>query len=441
LAALVLQLGGVALCGATTLDQCIQAALAGSPDVLAARHRVEAGAATIDQARSAYLPRLAAGINYVLTDNPPQAFMMQLNQRQLNMDPASGFDPNNPHDTDNVRVSATARYRLYDGGRRGEQKAMAELGKATAAEQLAAVRNALIHEVTRGYYGALQARAFVDVQDKAVRSLEENLRVARERFEAGSVVKTDVLNLEVRLAEARERLIRARHGEQLAVAALNTAIGSDLVARVEELAVPSQEAGPPPSEGERDAAENRPELRAAHKAALIKERDYRRVKADRIPSVSAFGSYDWDSEELNDFEGSYTVGVTADWEFFRGGQTQSAVRKTRSEWRAARQDEEKVRIVLRLDIHRAHLGTLEAWERMGVARKSVESAEEALRITRERYQQGAAGITELLVAEVGLTETRTRNVAAYYDYLTALSNYDRSMGALAAKHATDTREP
>ena len=38
----------------------------------------------------------------------------------------------------------------------------------------------------------------------------------------------------------------------------------------------------------------------------------------------------------------------------------------------------------------------------------MESAEEALRITRERYEQGAADITELLTAQFGLTDTRTR---------------------------------
>jgi outer membrane protein TolC len=60
----------------------------------------------------------------------------------------------------------------------------------------------------------------------------------------------------------------------------------------------------------------------------------------------------------------------------------------------------------------------------------VQSAEEVLRITRERYQQGAADITELMAAQVGRTGTRTRRAAAYYDYRVAQSDVDRASGKL-----------
>ena len=62
------------------------------------------------------------------------------------------------------------------------------------------------------------------------------------------------------------------------------------------------------------------------------------------------------------------------------------------------------------------------------ARKMNEAAEKTGKLlpkrTRERYEQGAADITELLTAEVGLSSTRMHDAAAYYDYLTALANLD-----------------
>ncbi len=103
-------------------------------------------------------------------------------------------------------------------------------GAEASAEALAAARNQLIHEITRGFYGVLQARAFADVQAESVTSIGKSLRIARAGSEAGSAVRTDVLNLETQLAQANEDLIRARNGLQLAVAALNAGIGADLVA-------------------------------------------------------------------------------------------------------------------------------------------------------------------------------------------------------------------
>jgi hypothetical protein len=40
----------------------------------------------------------------------------------------------------------------------------------------------------------------------------------------------------------------------------------------------------------------------------------------------------------------------------------------------------------------------------------------------------------LLTAQVGLTASQSRDVAAYYDYLTALSNLERAQGRLVADY-------
>ena len=108
------------------------------------------------------IPSIGLSANYGITDNPPQAFMMTLNQRTLNMqDPA--FDPNNPDDTDNLRGSIAAQWRIFDR-QRDAGKHMARFGAEASAEAFAAARNQLVHEVTRGFYGVLQAQAFADVQ-------------------------------------------------------------------------------------------------------------------------------------------------------------------------------------------------------------------------------------------------------------------------------------
>jgi outer membrane protein TolC len=128
-----------------SLEECIFAALKKNPGTQAAFLRVDAAKAMIKQAKATYYPQLFLSGNYSLTDNPTQAFMMQLNQRQLDIqDP--GFDPNNPDDTDNLRLTVELKYRIYDGGRRKIRTAMAELGKEAATNQLSAVQNELIHQ-------------------------------------------------------------------------------------------------------------------------------------------------------------------------------------------------------------------------------------------------------------------------------------------------------
>ena len=418
---------------AASLDACVMAALENNPNIQAGMERINAARFMIKEAKSAYYPRLYLAGGYAYTDNPTQAFMMTLNQRDLNM-MSPGFDPNAPDATDNMRLTLGLKYRLYNGGTNVISTEMAQVGKEAHEFQLRAVRNELIYQVTRGYYGVLQAQAFVKVQEESISSLAENLRVARERYNAGSAVKTDVLNLEVKLAQAREDFIQASNGVQLAIASLNTAIGSDLVSS-EGLTAPETLAiDEMPAQLNYADIENRAELMATRKMAVIKEQSHKKSRHSNYPTLDAYGSYDVNTGDLEQFEDSYLVGVVAEWEFFSGFQGSNKNKSSRAEWQAAKYEEQKVYNDLRLDLHQAYLKSMEAWQRLQVTRKSVESAEEALRITSEQYKGGVADITILLTAQVGLTAQKTRDAAAYYDYFSALSNYERAQGNAVLKY-------
>ena len=128
------------------------------------------------------------------------------------------------------------------------------------------------------------------------------------------------------------------------------------------------------------------------------------------------------------------AGVMLEWDLFTGFRRGAAAAAARAEVVAAQAEETKARNQLRFDLRQAFIQRKEARERLDVARRSAASADEALRITRERYQKGAADITELLTAEVGLSATRTRTVAAEYDGLIADANLARAKGDLGRKY-------
>jgi outer membrane protein len=422
---------------AITLEECIGQSLLESPDIGAAEQKTQASLAMMNRAKAAYYPWITVSTTYARTDNPPQAFMMALNQRDLDMtDPA--FDPNNPDDTNNVRLSVGVKYQVYNFGRRKLDYAMAGSGSDIACLQLVAVCNGLIHQVSASFYGVLQAQAFVRVQQESVASLQESLRVANERYQAGSAVKTDVLNLEVQLSQSAEDLIRARNSVFLAVAALNTAIGKDLVTSPDELdyMIPEESPALPPEEIER--VEERPELRIAGTMSDIRRMELEKAKRAYTPTINAFGSLDRDGETFNDTEDSYLVGANLEWDLFTGFSRRNTVSQARSSLAAAQAEVKKTRNQLRLDLKQAYLKAVEARQRIEVTRKSLESAQESLRITQERYKGQAADITELLTAQVGLTVIQSRSVSAYFEYLTELSNLERAKGALVSRYAPDT---
>ena len=418
---------------AITLQECIHEALVRNPDAKAASMRVDAAQALITKSDSAYFPQLSVAGTYAATNNPTQAFMMQLNQRNLDIQSPT-FDPNNPDNTDNLRLTAALKYRVYDFGQRRMQTKSAELGADAVDFQLQSVRNELIYQITRGYFGVLQALDYITVQKETIASLEESLQIAQSRVRAGAAVKTDVLNLEVQLAQARENLIRAQNSAELAIAALNAVIGYDFITSRNQPVHQDNPLVPPPSELNLKEIENRPEFKAASKMAQSMEKDYLKNKRLYFPIINAFGSYDVDSGDLNSFEDSYYVGITAEWDLFTGYRNSSSIQNAKAKWNAAKQQELKVSIDLKLDLKRAQIQSVESWQRLDVVRKSLESAEESLMIKRVRYREGVANLTDQLTAQVDLTATRMRKIAVYYDYTVAMSNLKRAKGELHMLH-------
>jgi len=417
-----------------TLEAVVRAALDHNPDVAAAEERVAAARAAIRQARSAWWPMIGVSAQHARTDNPPQAFMMSLNQRALDMR-SPAFDPNEPDDTGNTRLSLGLKWRLLDFGRREAGIEAAE-AMARAREAMAeAVRNQLVYEVTRAWYGALQAREFERVQAAQVASLEESLRIAREREARGAAIRGDVLSIEVRLSEAREDLVRARNAVQLAVAALNTAVGRDL-ATVEALPESSGTLAAAKGAELRDdvSLEDHPAARAAAAAVEARRFAARRAQAEFRPTLSAFASSDWDSEDVAGFEQSYLAGVVAELDLFDGFRRRGAVAEAMAEVRAAEAEARRTLDQLRFDLRQAVIRAREAAERLQVVAQAEAAAAEALRITRARYEQGAADLAELLNAEVAHASIRSRRVAAHYDHHIAHANVERARGRLATAY-------
>lgn len=414
---------------ALSVADAVRAAFDTNPTLWAAAHRVAAAQSASDAAQAAWYPRLRVSAGYERTDNPPQAFMMQLNQGRLDMrDPA--FDPNRPRNTGNANLTAGLHYLLYDGGARRVRADLAADATRQMALHQQAVRNALAFEVVQAWYGLLHACAMLEVQDDTLQSLESLLSAARERFAAGTAVRTDVLNLEVRLAEAREQQIQLRHARLLALEALHAAVGRELLSPEALPSAPAVDLPDPPPDPGPAAYRQRPEWQAARLAWENADEAVRLARRDGRPRLKVFAASSLDGETLDDGRHSYRAGVVAEWEAFTGFERSAAIRRAVADSLAVEAELEALSNRLHFELRQAFLGLVEAQERIEVADQSAAGAAESLRITRERYAGGAVAISELLLAQVADTAARMRQVAARYDYCVAVANLQRATGGL-----------
>lgn len=390
-----------------------------SPDTRIAQQRIAAAQAALGQANAAFWPKLQVGSSYTRTDHPVSVFGYALNQQSY----SPSLDFNDVPDADNLNVRGILTVPLYAGGRNAAGRRAAKAGTAAARAEAGAVEQVLEFEVAQAFYTIEKTRHFVEAASSAVRSHETNREVAEKRLNAGTALKTELLDIEVHLSEAREELVRARNARALAMTALKNLLGIEdrPIEVVEEIGAIRL-----PESGE---IGQRPELAALAFRQQAAEANVRKAKGGYLPTVDAFGQVDHDYGWKFDGSGkSYAAGVVARWDLLDGQLTRNRVREAESALAIIREEERKVRLRIQLEIEQAQLRLAEANERLGVTERTVSQAEESVSLTRARFEQGLALSTQLIDAETALTAAKVRRAEAEADRRIAVAALRKAQG-------------
>jgi outer membrane protein TolC len=401
-----------------TLDRAIGYALTNSPDARIAAHRIKAARAGVDQANAAAWPLLQLQSSYWRTDNPMMAFGAILNQRSF-----SPMDFNDVPEVDNLNVRGVLGVPLYAGGQIRAAREGAKAGAAAARLEAMAVRNTLGFEVARVFHTALKTREFVHATEAAVTSYDSSLTIARKRHAAGTLLKTDVLDVEVRLAQAREDLARARNAQRLATRTLGTLLG--LEGEEVTVADAAPEVAPPAG---LDVTQ-RPELLAAHQRRRAAEAEVRGARGGYLPRLSAFGSVEYDyGWELDGDGRSWMAGAQLEWNLWDGRLTRAKVAAAQAGLDSQIEEERKLRLGLNLDLEQARLSLEEATERLAVTDRVVAQAAESVQLVQARFEQGLALSAQVIDAETALTAARVRRAEAEADRRIAVAALRKAAG-------------
>ena len=389
-----------------TLERALQQAQKANPDARLAQQRIVAAQAGLEQANAAFWPRLQFQSSYTGSDNPMQVFGSILNQRAY----SSSLDFNDVPTVDNLNTRGLVTVPLYTGGKNLATRKAAGANTEAARQDNAAVQNALGFEVSRAFYTVLKTRQFIRAAEAAVKSLEAGLAVAQKRLEGGTLLKSGVLDVEVRLAQAREDLVRARNANALALRSLRNLLG---IEQGEFEVADTAPAASAPDSGDFSA---RPELAAARQRERAAQEQMRAAKGTYLPRVSAFGSLDYDyGWKYEEGGGSWTAGALLQWDLWDGRLTRAKVKEASANFESAREEQRKLRLALDLEVEQARLDLNAAEERLRVTAQAVGQAEESARLTRARFEQELALPKDLLDAETALVAARVRRAEAEAD--------------------------
>jgi outer membrane protein len=352
------------------------------------------------------------------------AFGSVLNQRAFNF----GLDFNHPGQVDNLNATGTVAYNLYAGGRPTAARNAARAAAEAARQDLRTAQQDLVAEVVKAVLNIRKAREAVAAIESGVHGYEAAVAVAQARFDAGQMLKADLLALQVQLAEARETLAAAKHGAALADSAFQFVISGEPSAGAIELVADDEvltELGAP------DAADlsHRPELMAMESRVRAAESMVDAARAGHRPTVNAFASYQYDQGwKLDRHADSWLTGVSVDVNLFDGGQASAQVRRAKAELAQSVEMLRKLTLGIGLEVEQARLAHAEAVERLAVSRQTVAQAEESAALTHARFEKQAVLTAELIGAESRLLQAKLRRTIATADERLALVDLRRALG-------------
>lgn len=404
-----------------SVRSAIAQALADNPDAKAAIERMHAAEADIKAARAAFYPQVDLGVEYSRTNNPMYSFGNILNQGMF----SNAIDFNDPGTTDTLQTKGVVQYRLYNGGRDLAALDAADNHSLASEQDNAAIRTHLEFAVVRAFCSIIQAGEVVAARQSALEAISTSLAVAQARFDEGSLLKEEVLNLEVQQSRAEEQLIQARHSHSLAQRGFLRLLGLQGEAvTLDTQATTAQEIPPTPD------IYARPELKAMEAQVKAMEALVRQARGGYHPTADLYGSYQVDKgTELDEGSGnSWSTGVRLNYPLFNGGRTNAEVERAEARLREAKQRQRQMELVFDLEKEQAILALHQEDERLKVTVKMVDSAKESARLARLRFKEGVLLSSELIDTENRLTEALLSHTLAVASRKIAIADLRRSAG-------------
>ena len=408
-----------------TLDDTIRLALSQNPYHLASGERVQAAKAIVREAAANFFPTLNAQGLHTLDE---KVFSLEF------PDPITGKPQRVTMDfTRDYQFSLSLSLPLFTGGRLISGFKQAKYNLLSTEEGARQSENTTVFNAKTAFYGCLIAKEFVKVAEEAVEVAEKHLKNVKSLHEVGMASKFDMLRSEVRVANLKPQLIKARNNLEIAKLGLKALLGIDLSQSLEikgELIYEAYE--PDLEECLAKALRNRPEVSQLNYQKQMAEETVKLARAADFPTVALSGTYNFWADKLNfqkdTWQSFYAINLVLSVPIFNGFSASARVAQSKAVIRELELTRKGLEKTVGFEVRRAILNLKEAKESLLSQEKNVEQAQESLRIAELNFSEGLATTLDVSSAQAALSQAKTYYTQALYDYVVSLAQLDKAMG-------------
>ena len=120
-----------------------------------------------------------------------------------------------------------------------------------------------------------------------------------------------------------------------------------------------------------------------------------------------------------------TISLNFSWNIFDGGNNINSSRSKNAEFKSEKYEYSNLKNILKTNITETYLNLIKNQTKVISTKKEIKATEEALRLSRLRYEVGISTLKDVLLRQKELTNAKTNNIDAIYNYNINLDKIER----------------
>jgi len=293
--------------------------------------------------------------------------------------------------------------------------------------------------VTKAYYQVLVSVEQLKLLEANVKEIKQQLDETASRNKQGFVEKIDVDRLTVQynsLVTSRENTIRLLElNYQLLKFQMGMPVDQQLLLkdRLENIQL---EASAAEAVNDTTVYRNRIEYNLLETQKLLYGYDVKSKKGQYLPKLTANASYAaaFQNNSLGDlyktnFPSAY-IGLNLSVPIFTGFQHRNQLRQSEITFLKAQNDLENMKNTVNLQVNQARIMYINGLQTLNDQKKNMALAEEVLRVSKIKYQQGVGSSIEVTQAQTAVQDADNSYIQGLYDALVSKVDLDKAYGRI-----------
>lgn len=281
---------------------------------------------------------------------------------------------------------------------------------------IARIRNIVALDFISTYFDLLETERMIEVAEKEVERFESHLKVAQSFYEEGTITKNDLLQAEVMLSDAKQRLLTMKNRRAVNVSRINTILVRPINEDLKVVDVPMDiSEGIELEKAWAMAEKERREIKIIGHELKILDLEKTAVKSEYYPKLFAQGGYNFTENRYQFPEGNWSAILGIDLNLFSGWSTKAEVSKVMHRQEQLLEEKRKLMDDIKLEVEKSYLDLKNALEKILVTKGAANQAEENLRINKIKYEEGIGTSTDVIDAITLLTMAETNYCRAVYE--------------------------